>query len=487
MGIKLNTNRDQAIRLSHERVLATAIVHEVPLALHTLENIELSLFSEPKYRQIVAIFKSLYVEPHKQPCNKQIADTLHQELINIGYSIAEADSASDDIENLAGFKRVPDAVAIASAIEALSVDSSSNRSGLFEFKFGSEGFDEEFSYLIKGYLPTGALGMVYGASGSFKSFLALGWACHVALGRDWNGCRVSKQPVLYIAGEGGIGVPRRIRALEKKYNQGNQIENLYRMDFPVSMGDVAQVNQLTETIEHYERELGVKFGLIIIDTLARCFGSGDENKTEDMGRFIAACDRIKAQVGVTILIVHHSGVADKERARGSSALRAACDFEYRIERLDAAKPAMILANTKSKDEKEQSSQMFTLDSIFLFMDSDGENVTSLAAVDIGEEPPAVEEQKSPLSPNEQSLYQIVRSRMADGKQVPVQIVRDEMKAQGLNINNFSRWLAGAIAKGALEEKEGFLNTKIVASSSSQSSSSSAIPLSPTSDEEAKDE
>ncbi|MFA0252594.1 AAA family ATPase, partial [Vibrio sp. 10N.261.45.A4] len=109
---------------------------------------------------------------------------------------------------------------------------------------------------------------VYGSSGSFKSFHALSWACHVSLGIEWNNCKVNKQPVLYIAGEGGIGVPRRIRALEKHYNDGEKIENLYRLDFPIAMGDVNQVNQLALTIGFYAQNLGVKFGLVIIDTLA---------------------------------------------------------------------------------------------------------------------------------------------------------------------------------------------------------------------------
>jgi RecA-family ATPase len=76
---------------------------------------------------------------------------------------------------------------------------------LFSLAQGWEGFDQQFSYLIKGYLPANSFGMIYGASGSYKSFHALSWAVHVALGLDWNGCRVQGRPVLYIAGEGGGG------------------------------------------------------------------------------------------------------------------------------------------------------------------------------------------------------------------------------------------------------------------------------------------
>ncbi|PMP02167.1 hypothetical protein BCS95_11845 [Vibrio breoganii] len=444
--------------LEHQRVLATALLHEASITMRDIERVELGQFTDAKYKRIVATVKELYVEPHKQPKNKQIADAVHQDLLGLGYAQKDADREADALENLNGYKRMPDAVAIAKAIENLSIDTG-GKYGLFEFKSGSEGYDQEFSYLIKGYLPSLSLGMIYGASGSYKSFHALSWACHVALGQEWNGCRVNQQPVLYIAGEGGIGVPRRIRALELQYNDGNKIPNFYRLDFAVAMGDVNQVNQLAETIKHYSKELNVKFGLVIIDTLARCFGNGDENKTDDMGRFVSACDRIKSQANVTVMVVHHSGVSDKGRARGSSALRAACDFEYRVERTDKGECAYILSHTKSKDDREQCQQLFSLKSQYLFVDSDGESVVSLAALNIGQEPPAEGSDESPvLTEHEQTLYQIVRTRQLNREGTGIVVVRDDMKAQGVNVSNFSRWLKGAITKGVITKEDDNLVT-----------------------------
>ncbi|PMM87104.1 hypothetical protein BCT45_05160 [Vibrio breoganii] len=474
--------------LVHQRILATALVHECPIALHDLEKVEMGFFTDTNYKRVVSTCKSLYTEPHKQPNNKQIADEIHQELLNLGYAKDEADNVADNIENLAGYKRQPDAVSIANALNKLSLDIVRPYS-LFDFKSGSEGFDTEFSYLVKGYVPAKSFGMIYGASGSFKSFHALSWACHIALGKEWNKCRVTQQPVLYIAGEGGIGVPRRIRALELRYNQGKPIEHLYRLDFPIAMGDVVQVNQLAHTIEHYSQEIGVQFGLVIIDTLARCFGSGDENKTEDMGRFVAACDRIKAQANVTVMVVHHSGVADKGRARGSSALRAACDFEFRIERAEQDSPALILSHTKSKDEQEQKRQQFELESCFLFIDSDGETVKSLVASSVGAEPVNNQDERPEalLSDHEQALYQIVRTRNLNQEASTINVVRDDLKAQGLNTTNFSRWLKGTKSKGVIAEIDGKLRTVSLRGSSTSITSSSSSPHSvrETSDEEQK--
>lgn len=56
--------------------------------------------------------------------------------------------------------------------------------------------------------------------------------------------------------------------------------------------------------------------LIILDTLARCFGGSDENAAKDMGAFIQGCDAIKAATQATVLIIHHSG---KDRTKGREA------------------------------------------------------------------------------------------------------------------------------------------------------------------------
>ena len=75
-----------------------------------------------------------------------------------------------------------------------------------ELQYGSEGYDQEQSFVIKGLIPECSFASIYGPSGSFKSFLALDWACHIATGKDWDGHKVKQGAVLYVAGEGGFGV-----------------------------------------------------------------------------------------------------------------------------------------------------------------------------------------------------------------------------------------------------------------------------------------
>jgi hypothetical protein len=66
-----------------------------------------------------------------------------------------------------------------------------------------------------------------------------------------------------------------------------------------------------------------------------------------MSEFVVAIDDMKARFpGCCVLIVHHSGHGDKQRARGAMALKGALDFEFRVEKKGRE---VQLINTKMKD------------------------------------------------------------------------------------------------------------------------------------------
>lgn len=281
--------------------------------------------------------------------------------------------------------------------------------------FGSEGFDRASQYLIKGLLPAECTSSIYGPSGSYKSFLAISWACHIATGKSWDGRKVEQGSVLYVVGEGGTGVPRRIKAWENTHRE--KVANLCCVNQPVFVAAPLQVEQLRLAAEHVKEETGLPVVLIVIDTLARCFGGADENKASDMGAFIAGCDAIKAATGATVLVVHHSGKDETKGARGSSSFRAALDAEFLVKREAVGTKALVLACTKQKDAEEAESRAYDLSERFLYTDSDGEDVTSLAVSATGREPIEEEELAGPaLSANHQAMYEAICAlwRESDG-------------------------------------------------------------------------
>ena len=197
-------------------------------------------------------------------------------------------------------------------------------------------------WLLRGMLERDTLALIFGDPGSGKSFLAIDWACRIATGTPWRGHGVQGGPVVYVAGEGQQGFGRRIRAW-REYN------GVSLTDAPLYIAPVVAISELTALagLVAAIKNLPEPPVLIVLDTLARCFGGGDENSTQDMSRFVSACDAIRRQWGCTILVVHHTGHADKNRARGAIALKAALDAEYRVDKTDGNQ--LVLTATKMKD------------------------------------------------------------------------------------------------------------------------------------------
>ncbi|WP_051284523.1 AAA family ATPase [Desulforegula conservatrix] len=138
----------------------------------------------------------------------------------------------------------------------------------------------------------------------------------------------------------------------------------------------SQFQFLCQEIDKAEKEAG-HIALIVIDTVARSFGAGDENSAKDMGQFIAECDRLKALYGSTVFLVHHTGIADKSRARGSSSLKGAVDAEFKVERYAKDKSIITLTCTKMKDAEYPEPLAFTLRSVDLdITDEEGNPLTS---------------------------------------------------------------------------------------------------------------
>ena len=177
-------------------------------------------------------------------------------------------------------------------------------------------------WLIEGILPSNGLALLSGNPGSGKSFLALDWACSVASNRKWLGQEVKAGPVVYLCAEGIFGFPSRTRAWEKTHSKLDQSPIRFAHQ-PLPFSDPTMVKSFAASI--WSARIG-RPTLIIIDTLARCFGAGDENTARDMQNFVNGVDKLRGMFGgCTALVIHHSTKAEKNSYRGSSALEGATD------------------------------------------------------------------------------------------------------------------------------------------------------------------
>ena len=185
-------------------------------------------------------------------------------------------------------------------------------------------------FLLSGWIEAGSLALMFGDPGSGKTFGALGISVAIAIGYPWCGLTVEKSgPVIYVAGEGHGGFARRIHAIA--HDQGIDLDDipLAVTNGPVPLGDAEKIQELIASVDELAATTGPPV-LVVVDTVARNFGPGDENSTMDMGRFITACDDLIQRYRCTVLLVHHTGHGDKTRHRGAMALKGALDAEYRL-------------------------------------------------------------------------------------------------------------------------------------------------------------
>ena len=232
-------------------------------------------------------------------------------------------------------------------------------------------------YIIAELVETDTLGLMFGDPGCGKSFLAVDIALSVATGTPFHGRDTKQGAVFFIAGEGHNGLARRFAAWSQARGVSLAGVPLFKSERAAQFLDTASAKAVADAVEELAAEHGAP-ALVIIDTLARNFGAGDENNTKDMSEFVVAVDDLKARFpGCSVLIVHHSGHAAKERARGAMALKGALDCEYRVEKDGHA---MKLVNTKMKDAEPPH------DVYFSFKQVDLDGIAKSAVLDATEAP-----------------------------------------------------------------------------------------------------
>ncbi|OQB87069.1 MAG: Regulatory protein RepA [Planctomycetes bacterium ADurb.Bin126] len=310
-------------------------------------------------------------------------------------------------------------------------------------------------WLLRGMLERDTFALIFGDPGCGKSLLAIDWACRIATGTPWRGHPVKAGPVVYIAGEGQQGFGRRIRAWEKHNDVSLADAPLYVAP-AVAIPDVSQVAELLTALGLLDEPPA----LIVLDTLARCFGGGDENSTQDMSKFVSACDAIRQRYGCTILVVHHAGHADKSRARGAIALKAALDAEYRL----AKDGGLLLTATKMKDAEMPAPVAMELVTVELpgIVDDYGNPVTSAAVEMIDADTGAIVSKAKTIRPRgkwQDVGFAVARRLIAaseDG-QVSIDAWRDGCQAAGMVRQNQHRVLEGLVSRGDLAMRDGALS------------------------------
>lgn len=176
--------------------------------------------------------------------------------------------------------------------------------------------------LLSGLIQRAGVGFLAGRWGSYKTFLAVSFACHLAAGLAWQSREEFAVPgpvrVLYVASEGAAGVAERVRAWEHVHGliPAGMLAVYPR---PIRLNSDTDVAELAELIA----ERGI--GFVVIDTYHRSAPGTEENSSTEFGVVYEAVAAIRDEHGTTFLFNDHTGHAGKG-PRGTTAKSDDADF-----------------------------------------------------------------------------------------------------------------------------------------------------------------
>jgi hypothetical protein len=228
-------------------------------------------------------------------------------------------------------------------------------------------------WIIKGVLPLADIIMVFGESGSGKSFIVADMGLSIARGEPWRGLKTKAGRVAYIAAEGGGGFRNRLKA----YAEYHDVD-LKGLPFGVihAAPNFLQKEDIKAVIAAIEASGGAD--VVVVDTFAQVTPGANENAGEDMGLALKNARAIGDAVGAAVILVHHSGKDASKGARGWSGLRAAADAELEVLRVEGTR---WIRTTKQKDGDDEGQWGFKLEVVNIGVDEDDDVITSCVAIE----------------------------------------------------------------------------------------------------------
>ena len=186
-------------------------------------------------------------------------------------------------------------------------------------------------WLIDGLIPEEAITIMPGASGSFKTWLAMSMALSIANGKNFLDIFTTRQAnVLIIDEEGG----ERLYSERFKLLGAPNNSPVYLMSMTNFVANKEKINNIIKECKKKNIEL------IIIDSLVRV-NTGDENSSRDIAKFFSLL-RLITKESISILIIHHNrkpgqgGYDPSSDMRGSSDIKAAVDVQLAVKQIGRA-------------------------------------------------------------------------------------------------------------------------------------------------------
>jgi hypothetical protein len=212
-------------------------------------------------------------------------------------------------------------------------------------------------WLAMPYISRPSVSIWFGRPKSLKSMVVLDLALHVAAGKNWmtrprkelGGVPVTKSGVLWVDLENGERVTQaRISALGNTLGVVDE-DPFYWVSMPSPwpvMSEAEQVENLVQTIESYNGEIG----LIVIDHFGQSLGSYDENGPQ-MAEVMGNLRTIAERANVAIVLIHHQTKSGggkgnhyqpQDTIRGHGSILAGVDLAVLVARDETEKDKLLI-------------------------------------------------------------------------------------------------------------------------------------------------
>jgi len=233
---------------------------------------------------------------------------------------------------------------------------------------------KSLTYAVKNLVPEAKIGLWYGDSQAYKTFVVLDYLLHRAYGMPWCGLKTKQAIGCFVSAEGASGVWKRIKAWHDVRSMN--FKDCPLMIIPMALVLPDQINDLVADFRDFHKRTGENIGDLTIDTFSQTF-SGNENQADNVAGYFNTLQRkITHPFRCTTNVIHHTGRSG-ENPRGSYTFEANIDFRFKIER-GKSERLTTLTVEKQKDDLELPPLSFHLTRHQVGLDLDGEPITSLA-------------------------------------------------------------------------------------------------------------
>ena len=246
-------------------------------------------------------------------------------------------------------------------------------------------------------IPATGIGVFYGYSEAYKSYVAVNLAVALGAGRSDLGGLALDCPeeswVLYVGAEDADGLDCRIDQARQQLGAPDARVLLFNQ--PVVMTDSGTILELVRQGKQ-ALPAGAPVAAVILDTYNQTLGPGDDENSADTARNYTIGMRLLSRAfGAVVITVHHPPKGDGDQLRGSGALENNVDFALRFEREEGT------MRTRVSGRKQKNGPKFAPFTV-AFADSTAGVV--LAGIEAGGR---AAQTRDPLTDGQQEVLQIL--------------------------------------------------------------------------------